>query len=134
LTTGSDDDAEVVSLEDVELLDDEALGRGRDLLIAGDAVAAITAFEQALSEDPRSAEALHGLAKALRWSDPPRARAALERAVAIRPTFFEAWRALGLLSRALGDEAGARRAAVRARDCAPSVEAAAALQLDVPSA
>jgi Tfp pilus assembly protein PilF len=131
--TSNRDDVELVSLDDVELLDAEALVRGRDLLIAGDAVAATIAFEQALAEDPRSAEALHGLAKALRRADPPRARAALERALAIRPEFFEAWRALALLCRVQGDETTARRAVERARGCAPSMEAAAALHLDVPS-
>lgn len=127
------DDVELVSLDDVELLEGEALVRARDLLIAGEAAGAATAFEQALAEEPRSTEALHGLAKALRRADPARARDALERALAIRPSFFEAWRALALLCRAQGDEAAARRAVDRARGCAPSAEAAAALHLDVPS-
>ncbi|HVI95200.1 MAG TPA: hypothetical protein VM753_14405 [Anaeromyxobacter sp.] len=130
--TSQRDDVELVSLDDVELLEGEALVRARDLLIAG-AAAAVAAFEQAFAEDPGSTEALHGLAKALRRADPVRARDALERALAIRPSFFEAWRALALLCRAAGDEAAARRAVDRARGCAPSAEAAAALRLDVPS-
>lgn len=125
------DDAELVSLEDVVLLDDEAIARGRDAFLVGDLSAAEAAFAEAIGEEPSSPEALHGLARAVRGRDPVRARSALERAVAARPGFFEAWRALALLCSAQRDEAAARRAVEGARSCAPSAAAAASLDLDL---
>jgi Flp pilus assembly protein TadD len=131
VVTGEREDAELVSLEDVELLGEEAIARGRDAYLAGDLAGAEAAFAEALGDDPSSPEALHGLAKAVRASDAGRARTALERAVAVRPGFFEAWRALAILCAAQRDDAAARAAAERARACAPSALAAATLELDL---
>jgi tetratricopeptide (TPR) repeat protein len=125
------EDAELVSLEDVVLLGDEAVARGRDAYLAGDLAGAEAAFAEALGEDPASAEALHGLARSVIAADAGRAREALERAVALRPGYFEAWRALALVCSAQHDDAAARAAAQRARACAPSEAAAATLALDV---
>jgi tetratricopeptide (TPR) repeat protein len=110
---------EVVGLDDVELLGDEVdelVTRARELYLAGELAAAAAAFGEAAQLDPSSFDAAYGLSKALRRSDPAAARAQLDRALALRPGSFEAWRALGLLCAAERDAAGVERALAGAQD------------------
>jgi tetratricopeptide (TPR) repeat protein len=111
-----DADADLVSLDDVELLGAaEWLARGRELYTAGALGDAAEAFAQAARLEPDAAEPLYLVAKALRRGDPTTARGLLERAVALRPEAFEAWRALALLCARAQDRVGVERALAGAR-------------------
>ena len=126
---------ELVDVDDVELLDEcaEQLARARELYTAGALAEAAAAFSEASRHDPSSAEAAYGLAKALSRSEPPKARAALERALALRPGWFEPWRALALLSLRARDEVELARA-VAGADAAGAGDARfAALERELAS-
>ena len=105
-----------MSLEELELLGaDEWVARGRELYTAGRLAEAAEAFAQAAQLEPGSAEPLYLVAKALRRDDPATARGLLERAVALRPEGFEAWRALALICAGARDGDGVERALAGAR-------------------
>ena len=76
----------------------------------------VNGTERALSLGPDQAEYHVRLAKLLADSDPPRARAALSRAVTINPWDSESWIALGLSYEAAGDNSSAERCLLYAAD------------------
>ena len=127
---------EVVEVGDVETFDESAenLARGRELYVAGALAEAAAAFSEASRHDPSSADAAYALAKALLRNDPAKARAALERALTLRPSWFEPWRALALLCARRGDAEGLSRAVAGARRAAPADGRCVALERDLAAA
>ncbi len=83
--------------------------KGKELLLAGQLDAAVTAFEEALRVNPFSAEVHYQLARALRAKgDAFRAMTAFEKAVELRHGFFQALRSLAVL---YGEKGFRRKAA-----------------------
>jgi tetratricopeptide (TPR) repeat protein len=85
------------------------LGLGRVLLGAGEGFEGRVELRRAVDLDPHDPEALYELAKAL--PPGPESLAFLERATSERPSFGEAWLALGAQELAAGSIASAQKAA-----------------------
>jgi DNA-binding response OmpR family regulator len=106
--------------------------KGKELLLAGQIDAALTAFEEAIRIDPFSADAHHHLAKALKAKgDHFRAMTSFERAVELRQGFFPALRSLAALYTEKGFRRKAAETLERALAAAPDSATRDAIKADL---